>query len=98
MADYPEFDGEALQQGREIWLDTCEGCHGIGVAGAPVAGDHKAWAPRIGQGKEVLYEHAIDGFFGPGGTMMPARGGNEQLSEHEVQLAVDYMVRLATDK
>lgn len=96
-AEYPRFDNAALQRGREIWLGTCEGCHGIGVAGAPVAGDREAWAERIARGREVLYEHALEGFFGPGGTMMPARGGNDTLSTEEVRLAVDYMVRLASE-
>ena len=93
--DWPEFDEPALLKGRTIWLGTCEGCHGIGVAGAPVASNFKAWQPRIAKGKDVLYEHAIEGFFGPKGTMMPARGGNDSLSNEEVKLAVDYMVKVA---
>ena len=44
----------------------------------------------------VLYSHAIEGFFGPDDTMMPARGGNPDLTDEEVKLAVDYMLALAT--
>ena len=43
----------------------------------------------------VLYDHAINGFFGPDYTMMPERGGNPDLSDEQVRLAVDYMVALA---
>ena len=53
------------------------------------------WAPRVAKGKAVLYDHAINGFFGPDDTMMPERGGNPALSDAEVKAAVDYMVALA---
>jgi len=82
--------------GKITWQENCEGCHGIGVAGAPVATDADAWAPRVAQGRDTLYQHAIEGFFGPMGTMMPPRGGNDQLSDEQVRAAVDYMVHLAT--
>lgn len=98
MADpgeFPIFETEGLQQGRQIWLENCETCHAYGVAGAPLAGDSEAWAPRIAQGTDTLYQHALEGHFGPRGTMMPPRGGNESLSDAEVKAAVDYMVRLA---
>ncbi|TGD71953.1 cytochrome c5 family protein [Mangrovimicrobium sediminis] len=95
-ADYPEFPGERLALGRSVWLDTCEGCHGYGIAGAPLATDAQQWAPRVAKGRETLYSHALEGFFGPRSTMMPARGGNEALNDEEVTAAVDYMVMLAT--
>lgn len=88
----PALTGEWLEQGREVWLGTCGNCHARGVAGAPLIGDTAAWALRIGQGRAVLYEHAIDGYFGPDGTMMPARGGNPTLTDAQVRAAVDYMV------
>lgn len=88
----PALAGRRLEQGREVWLGTCGNCHARGVAGAPLIGDTAAWAPRIGQGRAVLHEHAIDGYFGPDGTMMPARGGNPTLTDAQVRAAVDYMV------
>jgi cytochrome c5 len=54
------------------------------------------WGSRLNQGKQVLYEHAINGFIGPDYSMMPARGGNDELTDEEVRLAVDYMVFLAS--
>ena len=83
-----------LQFGKGIWEGTCAGCHAKGFAGAPVAGDAAAWMPRIAKGREVLYDHAINGFFGPGYTQMPARGGNAALTDDEVKAAVDYMLSL----
>jgi cytochrome c5 len=92
---YVQLQGEHLQQGRMIWLSTCEGCHGYGIAGAPVPMVPDEWAPRLEKGKTVLYEHAINGYFGVDDTMMPARGGNPDLSDDEVKSAVDYMTALA---
>jgi cytochrome c5 len=53
------------------------------------------WAARVDKPRELLYEHAIEGFFGPEDTLMPARGGNDELSDEDVMRAVDYMVELA---
>jgi cytochrome c5 len=48
------------------------------------------WAPRIAQGKDILYKHAMEGFTGSKGVM-PARGGSTTLTDDEVKAAVDYM-------
>jgi len=69
----------------------CGVCHGAGVAGAPKFGDKAAWAPRIAQGNDTLYTHAIKGFQGKAG-MMPAKGGNASLKDEDVKASVDYMV------
>ena len=69
---------------------TCALCHGAGVAGAPKPGDKADWGPRIAQGKETLYKHAIEGYTGSKG-MMPARGGGASLTDDEVKAAVDFM-------
>ena len=92
---FPAMQGERLTLGREIWLGTCKGCHADGVAGAPVAGDVEQWDRRATQGCALLKRHAIDGFFGPQYTQMPARGGNPALSDEQVGLAVEYMLALA---
>jgi cytochrome c5 len=92
---YIELRGERLMQGRSTWLANCEGCHGYGIADAPIPMQPSEWAPRLEKGKTVLYDHAINGFFGPDDTLMPARGGNPQLTDQEVMVAVDYMTALA---
>jgi len=94
-AAYVLLQGERLQHGRNIWLQSCEGCHGYGIAGSPVPMVPSEWALRLEKSKTVLYEHAINGFFGEDDTMMPARGGNPDLSDDEVRSAVDYMAALA---
>ncbi len=77
--------------GKNVYGKTCTACHGAGIAGAPKTGDKDAWAPRIAQGKDTMYKHAIQGYTGPKGMMMPARGGSAKLTDDEVKAAVDFM-------
>lgn len=76
--------------GKSIYGKTCAMCHAAGVAGAPKPGDKEDWGPRIAQGKDMLYKHAMEGFNGSKGAM-PARGGSTSLSDDEVKAAVDFM-------
>jgi cytochrome c5 len=80
----------AKPDGKAVYDKACTACHTAGIAGAPKTGDKAAWAPRIAQGANVLYDHAIKGFQGKAGVM-PAKGGNTALSDDEVKAAVDYM-------
>lgn len=80
-------------EGKRVFDQTCGLCHGAGVAGAPRPGDKASWAPRIAQGNEVLYQHALTGFSGATGYM-PARGG-AALTDAEVKAGVDYLVAMS---
>lgn len=77
--------------GKSVFGKTCAMCHAAGVAGAPKPGDKADWGPRIAQGNEVLYKHALEGYTGAKG-MMPPRGGGSSLTDDEVKAAVDFMV------
>ncbi len=46
---------------------------------------------RSAQGRDTLYQHAIEGFTGEAG-LMPAKGGNLSLDDEDVKAAVDYML------
>jgi len=78
--------------GAKVYNGLCAGCHAIGAAGAPKTGEKGDWGDRVAQGKDTLYKHAINGFQGSKG-MMPARGGNPNLSDDEVKAAVDHMLK-----
>lgn len=80
--------------GKKVYGNTCAMCHAAGVAGAPKPGDKADWGPRIAQGQDTLYKHALEGFTGAKG-MMPARGGGASLTDDEVRAAVDHMVALS---
>jgi len=77
--------------GKATYDKACMACHAAGVAGAPKLADKAAWGPRIAQGNDTLYTHALKGFTGKKG-MMPPKGGNMSLADADVKAAVDYMV------
>lgn len=93
-ADYIIPDSAALKFGRHIWINNCEGCHGYGIADAPIPMRTQDWKHRVAKGRTLLYQHAIDGFIGEDYSAMPARGGNEELNDEHVKAAVDYMLFL----
>jgi cytochrome c5 len=81
------------EAGKALFNTACTACHTAGIAGAPKIGDKAAWAPRIAQGTNTLYEHAIKGFQGKAGVM-PPKGGSTA-PDADVKAAVDYMVAAA---
>jgi len=80
--------------GEAVYNQTCQVCHAAGVAGAPKLGDKTDWGPRIAQGKDTLYQHALAGFTGKKGVM-PPKGGNTALPDADVKAAVDFMASKA---
>lgn len=87
----PAGGDDTLAKGEHVYKGTCAMCHGTGVGGAPKFGNQADWSPRITQGKETLYGHALKGFTGTKGTM-PPKGANSSLADSDVKAAVDYMV------
>ena len=73
--------------GEGLYNSVCQACHVAGVAGAPKTGDAAAWAPRISNGKDYLYNSVINGK-----NMMPARGGATNASDDDIKAAVDFML------
>lgn len=84
---------KVLKTGEEVYKMACVACHGTGAAGAPKLGDAGAWAPRIKQGYETLAKHAIEGI-----RAMPAKGGNPDLDDIEVERVVVLMANSAGAK
>lgn len=84
----------AYNNGAEVYEAACKACHGLGIAGAPKAGDRGAWGPRIAQGKATLYEHAIKGFDGKGEGVMLPKGGRADIKDDLIKAAVDHMTAL----
>ncbi len=76
--------------GRQIYDDNCASCHD---GGRGPQRDSGRWEKRLDKGEQTLYTHAIEGFRG-----MPARGGNDALSDAEVKAAVDYLVAPSEDE
>ena len=76
--------------GKSVFGKVCAMCHAVGAGGAPKPGDKADWGPRIAQGNDILYKHALEGFNGAKGQM-PARGANAALTDDEVKAGVNYM-------
>jgi cytochrome c5 len=76
---------------KSTYQAMCSTCHSSGALGAPKITDKAAWQPRIAQGTKVLYSSALNGI-----GVMPAKGGNPQLSDEQVKAAVDYIVSAVT--
>jgi cytochrome c5 len=88
----PAMPAAALpQDGTAAYEAACAACHTAGIAGAPKSGDKAAWGPRLAQGKDTLYTHAIQGFNGKTGVM-PAKGGRTDWPDDLIRQAVDHMV------
>ena len=75
-----------LQSGEAVFKAVCAACHATGAANAPKVGDAGAWSARISQGFDTLAAHALKGF-----RAMPAKGGNPDLDDIEVERAIVYM-------
>ena len=81
-----------VMTGPQVYNAACIVCHQPpGVGGAPPVGDVTAWAPRVAQGMDTLYMHALQGFQGTAG-FMPPKGGRVDLSDDEIRAAVDYLI------
>ena len=77
--------------GSVIFGNLCTGCHTSGAGNAPTL-DKAHWATRLPQGKDVLHKHAIEGYTGPDGAVMPPKGGNPALTDAQVIATVDWML------
>ncbi|MDB5791382.1 MAG: cytochrome [Massilia sp.] len=77
---------KVLQAGNAVYTAVCAACHTSGAAGAPKIGVAGDWTARLAQGYDTLAKHAIEGI-----RAMPAKGGNPDLDNVEVERAVVYM-------
>lgn len=84
---------KVLQTGEAVYKAVCAACHTTGAAGAPKTGDAAGWSSRISQGQAKLVENAIKGI-----RAMPAKGGNPDLDDVEVERAVVFMANQSGGK
>jgi cytochrome c5 len=72
--------------GEQVYNQVCKTCHEGGLAGAPKVGDKAAWAKVIAQGLAPTVDHATKGI-----RAMPAKGGNPDFENIEIERAVIFM-------
>ena len=82
-----QADNKQLVAGEHIYTKNCKVCHAQGINGAPILGNRKMWRARAVQPLPTLVQHAANGF-----GLMPAKGGNESLTEVELEQAISYML------
>ena len=75
--------------GEETYKSKCSLCHDSGATAAPRIDDPSAWALRLANGREPVYQTALKGK--PGTAMLP-KAGFPELSDADVRAAVDFML------
>ena len=85
VRDLPKEKG-AVVAGEAEYKSACIVCHGAAGMGAPVVGDHKAWAKVAEKGEAAVLANAIHGING-----MPPRGGTD-LSDAKMKDVVNFML------
>lgn len=82
---------QSAANGETVYQQNCMACHGEGVAGAPKLAEASAWKSRLQKGIDAMVTIVVDGVQGYSGTM-PPRGGNPDLSDEQIRMAVQYML------
>lgn len=74
---------------EQVLANACNACHVGGTLNSPVIGDTAVWQARLtaAGGVDELVASAIKGK-----NLMPARGGNPDLTDDEIRAAVEKML------
>ena len=81
---------EQPTEGQAVYQQACAVCHAAGIGEAPIPGDTAVWSPRLALGRDTLVESALNGK-----GIMPAKGGQSQLTDAAVIAAVDHIISLS---
>ena len=79
---------EVVVDGPTVYGSLCNACHDSGVSGAPIKGSELMAARLEEKGMEILVQNAINGL-----NVMPPRGGNPNLTDEQIQAAVEFMLQ-----
>ncbi|MFT6989172.1 MAG: cytochrome c5 [Paraglaciecola sp.] len=75
------------RSGADIYAKACVACHSVGVLNAPKLNDAADWAPRMAQGFDTVWKHAIEGI-----GAMPAMGTCGDCSNDDIKAAIEHMI------
>ena len=84
---------DRMIEGEATYKANCGKCHDTGVMGAPINGETADWEERSELWEGVLMEHANKGWL-----KMPAKGGNDTMTEYDVDVAAEYMLNTSHPK
>tara|TARA_R110002110_G_scaffold70800_5_gene189537 strand:- start:6251 stop:6760 length:510 start_codon:yes stop_codon:yes gene_type:complete len=87
-------DDDLRARGREIYGDTCVACHGEDGKGAlPGTPDFTDKGGVLSQPRATLIYNIANGFQSPGSAMaMPAKGGNEDMTDEDIKAVLEYLL------
>ncbi len=74
--------------GSQVYNTVCMACHAAGVAGAPQPGSEEMAKRFAEKGADGLKNSAINGL-----NVMPPRGGRPDLSDEQIQAAIEFMLQ-----
>ncbi len=74
--------------GNQVYTTVCSACHAAGVAGAPQPGSDLLAQRLADKGIEGLKISVINGL-----NVMPPRGGRPDLTDEQIQAAIDFMLQ-----
>jgi cytochrome c5 len=74
--------------GEQVYNTVCTACHAAGVAGAPQPGSDALKERLAGKGLDGLKSSVINGL-----NVMPPRGGRPDLTDEQIQAAIDFMLQ-----
>ena len=77
-----------ISLGKEVYERVCYACHDNGVAGAIKMTDKATWRSHAHHGMDHMVESVIKGK-----GAMPARGGDPNLTDEEIESAVHYIIQ-----
>jgi cytochrome c5 len=83
---------DAPPAGKRIVDQVCSACHANDLSEAPQLKQPAMWTARFAKGRDALVHSALNGFTGPTGEEMPPRGGRPELTDADIQAAVDYII------
>ena len=76
----------AAEPNMDKYNKSCGVCHAAGVAGAPLAHDATAWAPRLEKGMDVLLASVKNGL-----NAMPPTGLCADCTDEEYKELITFM-------
>jgi len=81
---------DRMDDGHGAYMARCATCHDSGINGAPRTQEPRDWENRSSLWQSVLVEHAKKGYLD-----MPARGGDKNMSDYDVDVAAEYMLNIS---
>ena len=81
---------ERMDDGFKAYSARCAQCHDSGINGAPRTHKPQDWKNRSSLWESVLVEHAKNGYLD-----MPAKGGDINMSDYDVNVAAEYMLNMS---